>query len=165
MTEILNEINRLKETIKFNEIMIPTVQHHNKTSIPVIITAPSEPHLFHSSTSSLTASLIPTSKLIIYDNPIHHAIIKQEQQQQQNNSTIPITIVSAALDGVNSVTNMIKKKLLNSSSNDNSSSFTPSNESSSSSPPSPSLTYSSEATINLVNLKSNNKVKNLAFKS
>jgi hypothetical protein len=88
------------------------------------------------STSSLTASLLPASKLIVYECP--------PNSKTSDHVSLPIKIASAALDGVNSAT-----KLLNNNSTENSSNFTISNESS----PSPSLTYSSEATINLVNSK------------
>ena len=114
------------------------------------------------STSSLTASLIPQTKVIIYDSPVTTNLSKQEQHQKSlsnNQGNLPVKIVSAALDGINSASNMMEKNLLHNISIDNSSNFTLSNESSSSSPPSPSLTYSSEATINLVNLKPYNNFK------
>ena len=80
---------------------------------------------------------MPTTKLIVYESPTN-------KKNNSDHVSLPIKIASAALDGVNSAT-----KLLNGNSMENSSNFTVSNESS----PSLSLTYSSEATINLVNSK------------
>ena len=132
---IENVINQASKEM----IIILNKQKNNKTV----------KHLSSRSTSSLTASILPTTKLIIYESPSNN---KNDQNLKNTDYvSLPIRIASAALDGVNSVT-----KLLNSNSTENSCNFTVSNESS----PSPSLTYSSEATINLVN---NSKQKVFIF--
>ena len=169
LSEILSEISSLKNTIKFNQIIYPKSQQQHEKSIPIVIntqnyseTNQTVPQMSSHSASLLTSSLIPTTtKLTVHEHSSSN-LNKHEHHDhhlRKSNSdqiSLPIKIASAALDGVNSVT-----KLLHNHSADNSSNFTVSNESSSSSPPSPSLTYSSEATINLINLKQNLKVNEL----
>lgn len=125
-------------------------------------------HQQHQIQSVSTTSLESSSQknLLVYNNLYHQAIMNQQQQTENLNSSnsrsSQLKVVPSALDQINSATNLIEKNLLLNSEINNSNNYQngqnvmiDSSSSSISSPPSP-CTYSSEATVNLINLKSPN---------